>query len=64
MVEVLRRKSAAERVEMIGAANRTARMLAAAGIRFQHPQWTDEQIQAEVIKRVSGGTNRTTPLRG
>ena len=64
MVEVLRRKSAAERVEMIGAANRTARMLAAAGIRFQHPQWTDEQIQAEVIKRVCGGTNRTTPLRG
>jgi hypothetical protein len=54
---VLRNKTPAERVEMIAAANRTARRLAAAGIRYQHPDWTDAQIQAEVIRRVCGGTN-------
>jgi hypothetical protein len=43
---------------MIDAANRTARMLAAAGIRYQHPNWTDEQVHAEVIRRVCGGTER------
>ena len=58
LAAVLRRKTPAERVEMIAAANRTARLLAAAGIRFQHPDWNDEQVQAEVIRRVCGGANR------
>jgi hypothetical protein len=57
LARVLRTKSAAERVEMIAAANRTARVLAAAGIRFQHPDWNEEQVHAEVIRRVCGGTN-------
>jgi hypothetical protein len=56
LAAVLRAKTPAERVEMISAANRTARLLAAAGIRYQHPDWSDEQVQAEVIKRVCGGT--------
>jgi hypothetical protein len=56
LARVLRTKSAAERVEMIAAANRTARVLAAAGIRFQHPDWSEEQVHAEVIRRVCGGT--------
>jgi hypothetical protein len=57
MAQVLRAKTPLERVQMIGASNRTARLLAAAGARFQHPEWTDEMIQAEVIRRVCGGTN-------
>jgi hypothetical protein len=60
LAAVLRQKTPAERVEMIGAANRTARVLAAAGVRYQHPDWDDEQVQAEVIRRVCGGTNRPT----
>jgi len=56
MVEILRGKSPAEKVAMIAAAQRTARMLAAAGIRFRHPDWTEERIQAEAVKRVSRGT--------
>ncbi len=56
LAEVLRRKSPAEKVEMVAAANRTARLLAAAGVRFQHPDWNDAQIQAEVIRRVTGGS--------
>jgi len=58
LAKVLREKSPAERVEMIAAANRTARLLAAAGVRFQRPHWNESQIQAEVIRRVCGGTER------
>jgi hypothetical protein len=56
MVDILRSKTPAERIRMIGAANRTARILAAAGIRFQHPDWTEEQVHDEVLRRVCGGT--------
>ena len=56
LVDVLRHKTPAEKVEMISAANRTARLLAAAGIRHLHPDWNDRQVQAEVIRRVCGGT--------
>jgi Arc/MetJ family transcription regulator len=56
MAEVLRAKTVAERVEMICAANRTARRLAAAGVRRQHPDWEEPQVQAEVVRRVCGGT--------
>ena len=55
-VAVLRHKTPAEKVELVAAANRTARLLAAAGIRYQNPEWNDAQIQAEVIRRVTGGT--------
>jgi hypothetical protein len=56
IAEVLRRKTPAEKVEMVAAANRTARLLAAAGTRYQHPNWDDLQVQEEVIRRVAGGT--------
>jgi hypothetical protein len=57
LADVLRSKTPREKVQMIDAANRTARLLAAAGIRFQHPNWNEEQVRAEVIRRVCGGTS-------
>jgi hypothetical protein len=57
MVEVLKAKTPAERIAMVGEANRTARILAEAGARYLHPDWDDAQIQAEVVRRVTGGTN-------
>jgi len=56
LAEVLRTKSPAEKVAMINSANRTARILAAAGVRYTHPDWDEAQVQAEVIRRVCGGT--------
>lgn len=53
MVEILRAKTPAERVEMIFAANRTARLLAAAGVRYEHPDWDEIQVQAAVVKRIA-----------
>ncbi|MBP86194.1 MAG: hypothetical protein CMJ64_05680 [Planctomycetaceae bacterium] len=56
MVEVLRKKTPAERVEMISAAHRTARGLVEGGVRDQYPSWDDEQVEAEVRRRLLGGT--------
>jgi hypothetical protein len=55
MAAILRTKSPAEKVAMICAANRTARLLAAAGVRYSHPDWNEVQVQAEVVKRVCHG---------
>jgi hypothetical protein len=57
LAAVLRTKTPAEKIEMVAAANRTARLLAAAGVRLLHPDWNESRVQAEVIRRVSGGTN-------
>jgi Rv0078B-related antitoxin len=57
LAAVLRAKTPAERIAMIAAANRTARLLARAGIRYQHPDWDESQIHAEVLRRVCSGTN-------
>ena len=50
---ILRRKTPAERIAMIGAARRSAILLATAGVRYQHPDWDDSQVQAEVLRRFS-----------
>jgi hypothetical protein len=57
LAAVLRTKTPAEKIAMVDAENRTARLLAAAGVRYHHPDWTVEQVQAEVIRRVTGGTS-------
>jgi hypothetical protein len=57
MAAVLRAKTPAERIGMVSAANRTARILAAAGVRYLHPDWTETQVLDEVIKRVCRGTS-------
>jgi hypothetical protein len=56
LAEVLRTKTPAEKIEMVAAANRTARLLAAGGVRLLHPEWNESQIEAEVVRRVSRGT--------
>ena len=55
MVAIFRGKSPAEKVAMIAAARRTAKLLAAAGARYQHPDWSEEQVQAEAVRRISSG---------
>ena len=42
MAALMRAKTPAERVACVTAANHTARLLASAGIRHQHPEWDDE----------------------
>jgi hypothetical protein len=57
LVEILRKKSPAERIQMVGEANDTARLLAAAGIRYFHSHWSEDQIQREVARRMLGAAD-------
>jgi len=54
---ILRTKTPAEKIEMIAAAHRTARQLIAGGVRLRHPEWDDEQVHHEVIRRLTHGAN-------
>jgi hypothetical protein len=52
VVDALRRMTSEECFALIGEANETARALSAAGIRHLHPDWSDEQVRAEVARRM------------
>jgi hypothetical protein len=53
---VLRGKTVAQRVAMTLSSHRTARLLMGGSIRSCHPEWTEEQIQCEVSRRMLLGT--------
>ena len=53
IASILREKTPAQKVAMIADAHRTARILARAGVRHLHPDWTEEQIQREVLRRMA-----------
>lgn len=52
---ILAAKTPAERIGMVAEANRVARQLVAAGVRDRNPGWTEEQIAAEVVRRMIDG---------
>ena len=52
VAKCLREKTFAERLEMVFDANRTMRLLIAGGVRTRNPDWSDEQIQQEVVRRI------------
>lgn len=54
---LLRAMTPADRIAQIDSANRAARLIAAAGIRSQYPDWCESQVHAEVLRRVCGGTS-------
>ena len=56
MIEILRSKTTTEKIAMLGAAHRTAKKLVACGIRGMHPEWSDEEVQAELPRRMFRGT--------
>lgn len=55
MAEVLRAKSGAERLRIVDNLARSARQLVAAGVRAQHPDWPQDQIDWETARRLSRG---------
>jgi Rv0078B-related antitoxin len=54
LAAVLRNKTPAERIAMAADANETARKLAAAGIRHDHPDWSQRDVESEVARRMLG----------
>ena len=55
LADVLRRKTPAERVEMIASANRTMRQLIEGRLRTRHPEWTDAEVAAAIARRMLSG---------
>lgn len=58
LAEVLRRKTPAERVEMIFRLNRRLRTAVEGYVRSRHPDWDDARVLEEVLWRFHGGTRR------
>lgn len=52
MARVLRAKTPAHRIALIGQANRTARELYRAAIRRRHPDWNDQAIDQHLAQRM------------
>jgi hypothetical protein len=57
VAQALRRLSAAESVALINDANRTARLLLAAGLRRRRPDLSPEQVDEEVARRMLSGAD-------
>ncbi len=55
MAEIPRRKTPAERLEMTFAMWRFAQDLVRAAVRDEHPDWSDDQVNREVARRLSHG---------
>jgi hypothetical protein len=55
IVEVLRKKTPAERVAMVFAANRTMRLRLEGHLRTRHPDWDDDALMKEIARRMSRG---------
>ena len=57
LADVLRQKTPAERIAMAGDANDSARLMTAAGIRYQHPGWANDDVAREVARRMLGAAD-------
>jgi hypothetical protein len=55
MAQVLRSKTGAERLEIAWRMVASARRMIASHLRTEHPDWDDQQIHAETIRRLSLG---------
>jgi hypothetical protein len=54
-VAALRGKTPAQRLAIAFACNRTMRLRLAGHLKTRHPDWTTEQVQTEVARRMLGG---------
>jgi len=56
VAEILRAKSGQERLNMVWDAWTFYEKTVRAFLISQHPEWTEEQIQKEIVRRVSHGS--------
>ena len=57
IVDVLRKKTIAQRIAMAQDAERTWRQVLEAYLRFRYPTWNDREIMEEIARRRLLGTN-------
>lgn len=61
IVDVLKQKTPAERLAMVFSANRTMRLRLEGHLRTRYPDWDSAQLQAEIARRMLGGTIGCSP---
>ncbi len=54
VAEVLRHKTVTQRLAMVFAAHRMARMLIEGSLRSTHPDWSEDQIRSQASRRLLG----------
>ncbi len=54
MVEVLKRLSPKETLRQALESHELGRRLVESGVRTQYPDWSDKQIQIEILRRMHG----------
>jgi hypothetical protein len=59
VAEILRTKTGPERLKMVWDSWTFFCQRLNAYLKNAHPEWTQEEIQKEIVKRVSYGTKRT-----
>lgn len=57
MAEIYRSKTVAEKLDLVQQAHRTACQLLAMGIRIQHPEFDESEVNQEVARRLLRGTS-------
>ena len=55
MVEILRRKTPAERLAIAFGLWRSARLILTGCLKSLHPEWDEEKVRQEVVRRLSHG---------
>ena len=55
MVDVLREKTPAQRLEIASGMWDSARVMIGGVLRQEHPEWNDEAILQEIARRISHG---------
>lgn len=55
MVEILRRKTPAERLAIAFGLWRSARLILTGCLKSLHPEWDEEKVRQEVARRLSHG---------
>ncbi len=54
-VDILRKKTPAERMEIATGMWESARVMLRGAIRQEHPDWSDEAVNQEIARRISHG---------
>ncbi len=61
IVEILRRKTPAERLNQVFRLWETARSITIGAVRHQHPEWSEVQVLRETARRLSHGATERVP---
>jgi hypothetical protein len=61
VVQILRQKTPAVRLEQAFRMWETARLIVGGGVRQQHPDWSEDEVLREIARRLSHGATESVP---